>query len=150
MGFVFSNVTRVLKMLHIPGLIHDLKIHIQCEWTLRHRNLYISVWGRVLLEKLIFTYLVTKHPAFHRTIRFIIVFTRVRHWCLSWAKWIQSILFHPISLKFILILIFPSTSRSCKWSLLNQVFQPNYCTRFSSLQCVLHAPPISSSMTWSP
>jgi hypothetical protein len=39
--------------------------------------------------------------------------------------------------------------RSSKWSLL-QVFQPKYCKHFSSLPCVLHALPISSSFTWSP
>jgi len=30
--------------------------------------------------------------------RFITVFTRVRHWSLSWARCIHSTLFHPISL----------------------------------------------------
>jgi len=32
------------------------------------------------------------------------VFTRSRHWSLSWAKWIQSTFFHPISQRSIFIL----------------------------------------------
>jgi hypothetical protein len=36
--------------------------------------------------------------------RFITVFTTSRHWSLSWARWIQSTICHPISLRSILIL----------------------------------------------
>jgi hypothetical protein len=36
--------------------------------------------------------------------KFIAVFTRARHWSLSWAKWIQSTPSHPFSLKSTLIL----------------------------------------------
>jgi hypothetical protein len=41
---------------------------------------------------------------FYGTRRFIAVFTRARHWFLSWARWIQSTPAHPISLRHILIL----------------------------------------------
>jgi hypothetical protein len=40
---------------------------------------------------------------FYGTRKFITVFTRALHWSLSWAKSIQSILSHPISLRSILI-----------------------------------------------
>jgi hypothetical protein len=40
-------------------------------------------------------------PAFYATRMFIIVFTRALHWSLSWARWIQSIPSHPISLHWI-------------------------------------------------
>jgi hypothetical protein len=41
---------------------------------------------------------------FYRTRRFITVFTGALHWSLSWARSIQSILPHPISLRSILVL----------------------------------------------
>jgi hypothetical protein len=44
-----------------------------------------------------------KFPAFLRTGRLIILFTRALHWSLSWASSIQSILSSPISLRSILI-----------------------------------------------
>jgi len=47
---------------------------------------------------------VEKFLTFYGTQRFIIVFTRVRHWYLSWARWLQSTHSHPISLWSILIL----------------------------------------------
>jgi hypothetical protein len=43
-------------------------------------------------------------PAFYGTQKFITVFTRALHWSLSWVTSIQSIPFHPISLRSILIL----------------------------------------------
>jgi len=41
---------------------------------------------RLLLEKLVVAQLVKKLPVFSRTRRFITVFTRVRHWYLSWGS----------------------------------------------------------------
>jgi hypothetical protein len=46
----------------------------------------------------------SQFPAFYGTRRFITVFTRALHWSLSWARSIQSIPSHPISLRSILIL----------------------------------------------
>jgi hypothetical protein len=43
-------------------------------------------------------------PSIYGTRRFITVFTRALHWSLSWARSIQSIPSHPISLRSILIL----------------------------------------------
>jgi hypothetical protein len=57
---------------------------------------------RVLLEKLIFVQLVKKFPSFYGTRRFITMFTRARHWSLSWVRWIQSTSSHPVSI-YILI-----------------------------------------------
>jgi len=64
----------------------------------------LTPWSRVLLEKLTVTQLVKKFPAFHRRQRFITVFTTVRHWSLSWARWIPSTPPHPISLRSLLTL----------------------------------------------
>jgi hypothetical protein len=48
--------------------------------------------------------------AFYVTRRFITVFTRALHWSLSWARSIQSIPYHPISLKIHLNIVHPPTS----------------------------------------
>jgi hypothetical protein len=61
-------------------------------------------WSWALLEKLPTVQPFKKFPAFYRTRRFITMFTRALHWSLSWARSIQSILSHPISLRSILIL----------------------------------------------
>jgi len=42
------------------------------------------------LEKLTVSQLVKKSAAFYGTRMFITVFSRSRHWSLSWARWIQS------------------------------------------------------------
>jgi hypothetical protein len=83
-------------------------------------------------------------PTFYGTRRFITVFTRALHWSLSSAKSIQFIPRHPISLKLILIL---STHlsldlRSCL------TFPPVSYMHSSSPEFVLHALPISSSLTY--
>jgi hypothetical protein len=66
--------------------------------------LTMTPWSRVLLEKLIVTQLVKTSPALCGTRRFNTVFTRVRHWSLSWARRIQSTPPQPICLKSFLIL----------------------------------------------
>ena len=61
-------------------------------------------WNRDLLKKLTGFQLIKKFPAFYGTQRFITTFTNARHLSLSWASSIQSILPHPTSWRFILIL----------------------------------------------
>jgi hypothetical protein len=61
-------------------------------------------WSWALLEKLKIVQPLKNFPAFYRTRRFITVFTRALHWSISWAWSIQSIPFHPISLRSTLIL----------------------------------------------
>jgi hypothetical protein len=65
-----------------------------------------SPWSIVLLEKIIVAKLVKKPPVFYGIWRQIIVFTRARHWILSWARRIQSTTSHPVYLRSILITIF--------------------------------------------
>jgi hypothetical protein len=64
----------------------------------------IHSWSWALLEKLSIVQLLKNIPAFYGTWRLITVFTRALHWSLSWARSIQSIPSHPISLRPILIL----------------------------------------------
>jgi len=64
----------------------------------------LTTWSKILLEKLIVAQLVKKFPTFNGTRRFITTFTRIHHWSLSWARWIQSISSDPITLTSILIL----------------------------------------------
>ena len=64
----------------------------------------LTLWCRVLLEKLTGLQLVKKFPAFHGTRRFITVLTSVCDMFLSWANPIQSTYPHPTSWRSILIL----------------------------------------------
>jgi hypothetical protein len=64
----------------------------------------LTPWSRVLLQKPPVAQLLKNFLTFYGTRRFITVFTRLRHWSLSWARWIQSIPHHPISLRYISIL----------------------------------------------
>ena len=64
----------------------------------------LTLWCRVLLEKLTGLQLVKKFPAFHGTGRFITALTSVLHLSLSWASPIHSIYPHPTSWRSILIL----------------------------------------------
>ena len=73
--------------------------------TLRTGRLYLlTLWCRVLLEKLTGLQLVKKFPVFHGTRRFFTALTGVRHLSLSWASPIQSIYPHPTSWRSIVIL----------------------------------------------
>jgi hypothetical protein len=61
-----------------------------------------SSW--VFLEKPPVFCPVESFPTCYGTRSFITVFTKARHWSLSWAKWIQSVPPYPIYLRSILIL----------------------------------------------
>jgi len=81
---------------------------------------------RVLLEKLTVTQLVKKFSALCRTRRSITVFLRSRSLSLSWARWIQSTISNPISLRYIWILsshVHPDLQVVSSL----QVFRPKFC-----------------------
>jgi hypothetical protein len=61
----------------------------------------------ILLEKLIVAQIIKYSPTFHGARIYFIFFTRVHHWPLICARWIQSKTFHLISLRYTLILSFP-------------------------------------------
>ena len=62
----------------------------------------LTIWSRVLLQKLTGIQLVKKFPAIYGTWRFITTFTSAHHLSLSWASLIQSIPPHPTSWRSIL------------------------------------------------
>jgi hypothetical protein len=64
----------------------------------------LTSWCRILFEKLIVTQLIKKSCFLYGTRRFIAMFTKARHWTLSWASWIQFASSIPISLRSILML----------------------------------------------
>jgi len=55
-------------------------------------------------EQILFPQPAKKFSAFYGSRMFITVFTRARHWSLSWARWVHSIPFHHIFLRSVLIL----------------------------------------------
>ena len=67
-------------------------------FPLQFQSTYLlTLWYRVLLEKLTDLQLVNKFPEFHGTRRFTTALTSVRHLSLSCASPIQSIYPHPTS-----------------------------------------------------
>jgi hypothetical protein len=56
------------------------------------------------LENLPVAQLLQNFQKYYGPRKFIIVFTRAHHWPLFWARYIHSIPFYPISLRFVLIL----------------------------------------------
>jgi hypothetical protein len=68
------------------------------------RSIYTNFIEQSPVEKMIFSQLIKKFPALYGIRSFITVFTRARHWSLSWARWIQSTPSHRISSRSVLIL----------------------------------------------
>ena len=64
----------------------------------------LTLWCRVVLEKLNGLQVVKKFPAFYGTRRFNTILTSVRHLSLSWASPIQSTYPHPTTCRSILTL----------------------------------------------
>jgi hypothetical protein len=75
----------------------------------------LTVWSRVLLEKLTVPQLVKKFPTFYGTRKFITAFTGARHLSLSWASSVHNPTSHFLKIHFNIIL--PSTPGSPQWSL---------------------------------
>jgi hypothetical protein len=63
-----------------------------------HLHSLTHLWSWALLEKLPIVQPLKNFPVSYGTWRFITVFTRALHWSLSWARSIQSIPSHPVSL----------------------------------------------------
>ena len=96
-GLILSQVVCSTRLHVLVSLATGIKASTLLTYLL-------TVWCRVLLEKLTGLQLVKKFPAFHGTQRSIAALTNVRHVSLSWASPIQSIYTHPTSLRSILIL----------------------------------------------
>jgi hypothetical protein len=88
-------------------------------------------------------------PEFYGTRRFITVFTRALHWSLSWARSIQSIPSHPISLRS--ISIFFRLGRLSKESVQVRGFLWSFVTSlfFTMRSCEPHSqPPCWMTIPW--
>ena len=78
---------------------------MHAKWNV-FRAYLLTLWNRVLLEKLTAFKLVKNFLAFYGTRKFISAFTSARQLSLSWASSVQSIPPHPTSCKSILMLSF--------------------------------------------
>jgi hypothetical protein len=135
----YQGIFRILKIRYrIFSLKLEGQFHFEPHWLTHSLS-----WA--LLEKLSIVQLLKNFPAFYETRRFIIVFTRTLHWFLSWARWIQSIPFHPVSLRSILILI-AHLRLGLPSGLFPSGFPTNILYAFFFAPFVLHALPISFSL----
>jgi hypothetical protein len=97
-----SLMTGLYSLCTLRGSSYNLRINLPNRLI---RSMWLThSWSWGLLEKLAIVQPLKNFPAFYGTRRFITVLTRALHWSLFWARSIQSIPFHPISLKSILIL----------------------------------------------
>jgi hypothetical protein len=79
-----------------------IKLLSVIRWIIYDSNKRTS-WSWASLEKPLVVQLLKNSRACYGTQNFIIVFTRTLHWSLSWARSIQSILPHPVSVTSTLI-----------------------------------------------
>jgi len=72
-----------------------------------HNTQYLvtsSCLTKELTHSTVQTFVKDCHPtnleisSFYDTQMFISMFTRARHWSLSWARWIRSTAYHPLSI----------------------------------------------------
>jgi hypothetical protein len=140
---------RWLRFMSSDGLLYQWCWNFGfCYHNLSYLVNWLTLWSRVYFEKLIVTQPVKKLPVFYATRMFITVFTTARHWSLFWARWIQSTISHPITLRLILILSF----HLCLYlpsGLFPSDFHTKVCMQFSSLTIKIHSLSISSSLIWS-
>ena len=109
---LYTITNSVITMLYVTKRI--LITHFYgCKTSFQKRNqnsqywiltYLLTLWCRVLLEKLTGLQLVKKFPAFYGTRRFITALTSLRHSSLSWASPVQSIYPHTTSWRSFLIL----------------------------------------------
>jgi hypothetical protein len=81
-------------------------MYILCHYGQMYAGIPSSYEGRWnnAMEKLTVAELVKKFAVFYRTRIFITIFITARHLFLSWARWIQSTPYYPVSLKSMFIL----------------------------------------------
>jgi hypothetical protein len=84
-----------------PKCILIRRTFLHVDWRKLQFNLTPRSWA--LLQKPQIAQLLENFPKFYGTRKFILVFTRALYSSVSWARSIQSIPHHPISLRSILI-----------------------------------------------
>jgi hypothetical protein len=102
---IFLN--SVIGMMHVNQIMLTVIFRSQnANATLMGTTVahFTHSWSWALLEKLPIMQQLKNFPVFYGPRKFITAFTRALHWSLSWARSIQSIPSHPISLRSILIL----------------------------------------------
>jgi hypothetical protein len=84
--------------------INMLDSHAFVTISMYRRSIYICTTVLRVCEKLMVTQQLTKIPQFLWNLKVHTILKRDHQWPLSWAKWIKSTPFHPVSSKPLLIL----------------------------------------------
>jgi len=130
------------------GKINQFRGHTSCNLAsceILYLLTYLLTRCKILFEKVTVTQFVKKLPAlFHGNQMFITVFTKARHWNLSWANWIQFAKSISISRRSILMLYF-NLHLALPSGLLLQASQPKPCKHLSlhhacHISCPTHHP----------
>jgi hypothetical protein len=96
-----SGKWKSCTQLQSPEGFSGINLHSFCNSRWNSSPFLIThSWSWVLLEKLPIVQPLKNFPAIYGTRSFITVLTRALHWSLSWARSIQFIPSHPISLRF--------------------------------------------------
>ena len=98
----FYSKNRLEELVHLVGFI--IRIYHDARSPERQITYLLTIWNRVLLEKLTGFQLVKKFPAFYGNGRFIIAFTSACVLFVPWVTSIQSMPPHLTSWRSILIL----------------------------------------------
>jgi hypothetical protein len=101
----------------------------------------LSPRNQLIVDKTVVTRLLKNFPTLYNTRRFATVFTGVYYWPLSWARWFQLILPHPVYLRSVLIL---SSYRRPGFFIVSPYWFPVE----TLYPCLLPVLPISTSFTW--
>ena len=101
--FHWLAVKYILLSIHIQKVSHG-RLLIPFQYTAKIVDPNRTLCSRVFRNKPVVPETVKKLLAFCVTRRFIAVFGKAHHLSLCWARWIQPILCHPVSLRCSVVL----------------------------------------------
>jgi hypothetical protein len=135
----FCNILFCELFLKLDSKVSHQLSHFYLSWSKHTLNTLTNQPTNSVTQSLSWeanNHSVQQFPAFYGTRRFITVLTTAHYWSLSWARWIQSTLFRPISLRSILI-----SSCHLRLSLPSDLFPSGFPTKILYAFLIYPMPP---------